>query len=240
MLVPIGPVAVFGSSNFPFAFSVPGGDTASALAAGNPVIAKAHSAHLLTSRAAYEALAAGAAQVGAPDGTIGIVYGQRAGSDLVAHPDVAAVGFTGSLGAATKLREIIAERERPIPFYGELQSVNPLIVTDAALRARAPQIASGLARRSQAPVGSCAPSPVSRSSPRASTRTSSSTSSSAAVAQTPLSVLLNERVLDGFREAERELTTRRTGCSRCSATMPCAAAKDSLSRRACCGSPRRR
>lgn len=205
MLVPIGPVAVFGSSNFPFAFSVPGGDTASALAAGNPVIAKAHSAHPLTSRAAYDALVAGAERAGAPDGVIGIVYGQRAGSWLVAHPGVAAVGFTGSLGAANRLREIIAERDRPIPFYGELQSVNPLIITRAAIAARSEQIAAGLAASVTGSGGQLCTKPGVAFVPEGDEAEAFAGQLVAAVAQTPSSVLLNERVLDGFREAEREL-----------------------------------
>src|SRR3954464_8846999 len=98
MLVPIGPVAVFGASNFPLAFSVPGGDTASALAAGCPVIIKAHSSHPATSRLCFDVLSQAAREAGAADGTLGIVYGQQAGADLVAHPAIRAVGFTGSLG----------------------------------------------------------------------------------------------------------------------------------------------
>ncbi|WP_108252494.1 aldehyde dehydrogenase (NADP(+)) [Planctomonas deserti] len=144
MLIPIGPVAVFGASNFPFAFSVAGGDTASALAAGNPVIAKAHGSHPLTSRASFEALKDAADAYGAPEGTIGIVYGQRAGATLVADPRVSAVGFTGSLATGKILLEIIEGRDRPIPFYGELSSLNPLIVTAAAAAARGGAIADGL------------------------------------------------------------------------------------------------
>lgn len=144
MLVPIGPVAVFGSSNFPFAFSVPGGDTASAIAAGNPVIAKAHGSHPLTSRAAFATLSAAADAHGAPAGTLGIVYGQRAGATLVADPRIAAVGFTGSLDTGRILLGIIEGRERPVPFFGELSSVNPLIVTPGAVAARGAQISEGL------------------------------------------------------------------------------------------------
>lgn len=144
MLAPIGPIAVFGSSNFPFAFSVPGGDTASALAAGCPVILKAHGSHPLTSRLAFEVLSAAATAAGAPAGTIGIVYGTEAGAALVAHPHIRAVGFTGSLGGGEALLAIIERRPEPIPFYGELSSVNPLIVTRGAAAARASDIATGL------------------------------------------------------------------------------------------------
>ena len=144
MLVPIGPVAVFGSSNFPFAFSVAGGDTASALAAGNPVVTKAHSSHPLTSRASFEALNTAALAYGAPEGTIGILYGQKAGATLVADPAIAAVGFTGSLSTGRILLGIIEQRERPVPFYGELSSLNPLIISEGAIAARGDAIADGL------------------------------------------------------------------------------------------------
>ena len=144
MLVPLGPVAVFGASNFPFAFSVPGGDTASALAGGNPVIVKAHGSHPLTSKLAFEVLATAATGAGAPAGTLGIVYGQAAGATLVADPRVTAVGFTGSLSTGRILLDIIEKRERPIPFYGELSSVNSLVITAGAVAARGPAIAEGL------------------------------------------------------------------------------------------------
>ena len=144
MLVPIGVVAVFGSSNFPFAFSVAGGDTASALAGGNAVVLKAHSSHLETSVLSHAVLSAAAAAYGAPDGLIGIVFGTEAGRTLVAHPLVTAVGFTGSLGGGQALMEIIAARPEPIPFYGELSSLNPLIVTPGAAAARGAEIADGL------------------------------------------------------------------------------------------------
>src|SRR3954470_8191831 len=97
MLLPIGPVAVFGASNFPLAFSVPGGDTASALAAGCPVVVKAHSSHPATSQLCFDVLSRAAREAGAPEGTLGIVFGQRAGAALVAHPAIRATGFTGSV-----------------------------------------------------------------------------------------------------------------------------------------------
>ncbi|SHN25040.1 aldehyde dehydrogenase (NADP(+)) [Cryptosporangium aurantiacum] len=143
MLVPIGPVAVFGASNFPLAFSVPGGDTASALAAGCPVVVKAHGSHPATSQRCYEVLAGAAEQFGAPPGTLGIVHGQQAGADLVAHPLVRAVGFTGSTAGARALLAIIEKRADPIPFYGELSSLNPLVVTRAAAADRAADIGAG-------------------------------------------------------------------------------------------------
>jgi NADP-dependent aldehyde dehydrogenase len=147
MLTAIGPVAVFGSSNFPFAFSVPGGDTASAIAAGNPVVLKAHGAHPLTSRSCFDALSIAASEYGAPEGLLGIVYGQQAGINLVADDGIRAVAFTGALSTGRILMETINKRIDPIPFYGELSSVNPFVVLPGAIKdsARAEKISVGLA-----------------------------------------------------------------------------------------------
>ncbi|NQX35092.1 aldehyde dehydrogenase family protein [Herbiconiux sp. VKM Ac-2851] len=144
MLVSIGPVAVFGSSNFPFAFSVLGGDVASAIAAGSPVVVKAHGSHPLTSKLSYEVLQRAAESVGAPRGTFGIVYGQQAGVTLVQEPAIKAAGFTGSLGAAEALQRAIDQRPDPIPFFGELSSINPLVVSPGAAASRGAAIAEGL------------------------------------------------------------------------------------------------
>jgi NADP-dependent aldehyde dehydrogenase len=141
MLVPIGPVAVFGASNFPFAFSVLGGDTASALAAGCPVVAKAHESHPATSKLSHQILADAA---GNDSAAIQLVYGREAGATLVAHPDIRAVGFTGSLTGGKALLDIINGRADPIPFYGELSSLNPVIVTPAAAAERGPAIGAEL------------------------------------------------------------------------------------------------
>jgi NADP-dependent aldehyde dehydrogenase len=141
-LRPIGPVAVFGASNFPLAFSVPGGDTASALAAGCPVVVKAHPSHPATSIRCAAALRAGLSTVGLPPATIGLVHGTDAGSHLVTHPTIAAVGFTGSLHGGRALFDLASARDEPIPFYGELGSLNPVIVTDDAAERRGHQIAN--------------------------------------------------------------------------------------------------
>ncbi|WP_346623393.1 aldehyde dehydrogenase (NADP(+)) [Blastococcus montanus] len=140
MLVPIGPVAVFGASNFPLAFSVPGGDTASALAAGCPVVVKAHGSHPATSQLVFDVLAEAAGKAGAPEGTLGIVHGLQAGADLVAHPAIRAVGFTGSVNGGRALLEIIERRPDPVPFFGELSSLNPLVVTPRAAAERGGQL----------------------------------------------------------------------------------------------------
>jgi NADP-dependent aldehyde dehydrogenase len=145
LLRPIGPVAVFSASNFPFAFSVAGGDTASALAAGCPVIVKGHSAHPGLSRRTAELVAAALADAGAPEGIFALVEGRETGVALVQHPAVRAVGFTGSLHGGRALFDLAAGRPDPIPFYGELSAVNPVLITDAALEARADELAAGLA-----------------------------------------------------------------------------------------------
>ncbi|MFV0462487.1 MAG: aldehyde dehydrogenase (NADP(+)) [Nostocoides sp.] len=142
--VPLGPVAVFGASNFPLAFSVPGGDTASALAAGCPVVAKAHDSHVSTCALVAEVFQQCLRQLGAPEGAFQVVYGREAGLQLVTDPSIAAVGFTDSLAGGRFLFDLASKRPRPIPFYGELGSVNPLVVTEAAAQERATEIGTGL------------------------------------------------------------------------------------------------
>jgi NADP-dependent aldehyde dehydrogenase len=142
---PIGPVAVFAASNFPFAFSVAGGDTASALAAGCPVVVKAHEAHPVTSDVTAEVVAQALASAGAPAGVFGLVHGVEAGLRLLRHPDITAAGFTGSTAGGLALARICAERPVPIPFYGELGSVNPCVVLPGAAFGRPAEVATGYA-----------------------------------------------------------------------------------------------
>ena len=142
--VPIGTVAVFAASNFPFAFSVPGGDTASALAAGCPVVVKAHPDHPQTSELAAETIRAAAEKVGLPADVLTLIHGYQAGADLVRHPLIAAVGFTGSIPGGRALFDLAAARPAPIPFYGELGSLNPVLITERAAETRTDEIAAGL------------------------------------------------------------------------------------------------
>jgi NADP-dependent aldehyde dehydrogenase len=144
MLVPLGPVAVFAASNFPFAFSVLGGDTASALAAGNPVVVKAHEGHLRLSRRVAELSTEALERAGAPAGIFGLVEGREAGVELVEDPRIAAVGFTGSVAGGRFLFDVASRRPNPIPFYGELGSINPVVVTPGAAAARRDELAEGL------------------------------------------------------------------------------------------------
>ncbi len=146
MMKALGPVAVFGASNFPLAFSVAGGDTAAAFAAGNPVIVKAHHAHPGTSEMVGRVIARSVRECGLPSGVFALLFGagSEIGAALVDHPKVKAVGFTGSLTAGKALMQRAAARPEPIPCFMEMSSVNPLFVLPEALHARAAQIASGL------------------------------------------------------------------------------------------------
>jgi len=135
----LGPVAVFGASNFPLAFSVAGGDTASALAAGCPVVAKGHPAHPGTGELVGRAVAAAVAACNLPEGVFSLLNGvsNDLGAGLVAHPAIKAVGFTGSRGGGLALVKIASERAEPIPVYAEMSSINPVIVLPGALAERA-------------------------------------------------------------------------------------------------------
>ena len=144
---PIGPVAVFGASNFPLAFSTAGGDTAAALAAGCPVVVKGHSAHPGTGEIIAEAIDAARKKCGLHPGVFSLIQGgnRAVGAALVTHPLIKAVGFTGSLGGGRALFDLCAQRPEPIPFFGELGSVNPMFVLPAAAAARGAEIGTGWA-----------------------------------------------------------------------------------------------
>jgi NADP-dependent aldehyde dehydrogenase len=146
MLRPLGPVAVFGASNFPLAFSVAGGDTASALAAGNPVVVNAHYAHPGTSELVGSAIAAAAHQLALPEGVFSLLFGAgfEVGRSLVQHPSIKAVAFTGSRAGGRALMNLAASRPEPIQFYAEMSSVNPVFIFAGALKDRARSIAAGL------------------------------------------------------------------------------------------------
>ncbi len=141
--IPIGPVLVFAASNFPFAFSVAGGDTASALAAGCPVVLKAHPGHPGLSRRTGEIVAGALAGAGAPAGTFAVVAGVEAGITALNDARIKAGAFTGSIAGGRALFDIAQRRADPIPFYGELGSVNPVFVTRAAAARRPEEIVAG-------------------------------------------------------------------------------------------------
>jgi len=146
MQFPVGPVAIFAASNFPFAFAVAGGDTASALAAGCPVVVKAHPGHPATSEMFARAMSKAVANQGYPAGTFSMLQGQGidVGQWLVAHDGIEAVGFTGSLRGGRAIYDAAARRPRPVPVYAEMGSVNPVVITPGALAARADEIADDL------------------------------------------------------------------------------------------------
>jgi NADP-dependent aldehyde dehydrogenase len=154
-MVPLGPVVVFGASNFPLAFGVAGGDTASALAAGCPVVAKAHPSNAGTSALVAAAVVRAVAGVGLPPGTFTVLQGagDAVGAALVTHPATAAVGFTGSLRGGRALFDLAAGRAEPIPVHAEMGSHNPVWVTPAALSARGTAIAEALGASATMGVG---------------------------------------------------------------------------------------
>ncbi|MFI8254882.1 aldehyde dehydrogenase (NADP(+)) [Streptomyces filamentosus] len=143
--IPLGVVAVYAASNFPLAFSVPGGDTASALAAGCPVVVKAHPDHPATSELTAGLLRRAAAKTGLPEDVVVLLHGFDAGVELVRHPLVAAAGFTGSVRGGRALFDAAAARPAPIPFHGELGSLNPVVLTPAAVAGKAEELGTGLA-----------------------------------------------------------------------------------------------
>ena len=141
--IPLGAVAVFGASNFPLAFSVAGGDTASSLAAGCPVVVKAHNAHLGTSELVGKAVLQAALECGMPEGVFSLLIGEgnQIGGDLVSHPAIRAVGFTGSRAGGLALSQIAAKRKEPIPVYAEMSSINPVYLLPGALEAGGAKLA---------------------------------------------------------------------------------------------------
>lgn len=201
--VPLGVVGVFGASNFPFAFSVMGGDTTSALAAGCGVVHKVHEAHealgLRTREVAVEALTA----AGAPDGLFGTVTGREAGELLVEHPLVRAVGFTGSTRVGRLLFEKACGRSEPIPFYGELGSINPVFVTPGAWEKRRDAILTGYAQSFTLGMGQFCTKPGLLFVPGSGDADLSAVEQALGeVSPTPM---LTSRLAEGFGEAVRDV-----------------------------------
>lgn len=155
MLQPLGPVIVFGPSNFPLAFGVAGGDTASALAAGCPVVVKAHHGHPGTSELVGRAIQKAATDTGMPEGVFSLLHGRgrEVGLALVRHPAARAVGFTGSHTAGRALADAAAARPQPIPVYAEMGSINPVFLLPGALEERSAGIAAGLQQSATLGVG---------------------------------------------------------------------------------------
>ncbi|MFE4248872.1 aldehyde dehydrogenase (NADP(+)) [Streptomyces sp. NPDC056910] len=196
--VPLGVVAVYSASNFPFAFSVPGGDTASALAAGCPVVVKAHPDHPATSELVASVLRRAAARHGIPEGVLGLVHGFEAGVELVKHPLVSAAGFTGSVRGGRALFDAAAARPVPIPFHGELGSLNPVVITAEAAAERAEQIGAGLAGSMTLGVGQFCVKPGLVFAPNGADGDRLVKSLTDAVSDTDAGVLLDHRMRDNF------------------------------------------
>ncbi|WP_079102487.1 aldehyde dehydrogenase (NADP(+)) [Streptomyces sp. TP-A0356] len=196
--VPLGVVAVYSASNFPFAFSVAGGDTASALAAGCPVVVKAHPDHPALSELVAAALRRAAEQHGIPEGVIGLVHGFEAGIELIKHPLIAAAGFTGSVRGGRALFDAAAARPVPIPFHGELGSLNPVVVTEAAAAERAEAIGAGLAGSMTLGVGQFCVKPGLVLAPTGAAGDRLVKSLTDAVGDTEAGVLLDHRMRDNF------------------------------------------
>ncbi|MGP4003940.1 aldehyde dehydrogenase (NADP(+)) [Streptomyces sp. 8N706] len=196
--VPLGVVAVYAAGNFPLAFSVPGGDTASALAAGCPVVVKAHPDHPGTSEVCASVLRRAAARHGLPEEVVGLVHGFDAGVGLVRHPLVAAAGFTGSIRGGRALHDAAAARPTPIPFHGELGSLNPVVVTEAAAEERGEAIGGGLAGSMTLGVGQYCVKPGLVLVPVGPAGDRVVRSLTEAVSDTAEGVLLDARIRDAF------------------------------------------
>ncbi|WP_406140837.1 aldehyde dehydrogenase (NADP(+)) [Streptomyces sp. NBC_01089] len=202
--LPLGVVAVYAASNFPLAFSVPGGDTASALAAGCPVVVKAHPDHPATSELCAAVLHRAAEQAGADPAVVSVVHGFDAGVALVKHPLVAAAGFTGSVRGGRALFDAAAARPVPIPFHGELGSLNPVVVTEAAAAERAEEIGAGLAGSVTLGTGQFCVKPGFVLAPTGPGGDALVKSLTAAVSDCEAGVLLDHRMRDAFLAGVRE------------------------------------
>jgi NADP-dependent aldehyde dehydrogenase len=207
MLVALGPVAVFGASNFPLAFSTAGGDTASALAAGCPVVVKGHPSHPGTGAVVGREMCAAVAGAGLPEGTFALLQssGVAVGEALVDAPATAAVAFTGSLAGGRAIFDRAAARARPIPVFAEMGSVNPVVVTEAALGARAGAIAEGLAASVASFGGQLCTKPGIVLVPSGPAGEAFVTDVAARLGDWDPQVMLNERLRDALAERVREL-----------------------------------
>jgi NADP-dependent aldehyde dehydrogenase len=203
VLVPIGPTLVFAASNFPFAFSVAGGDTASALAAGCPVVLKAHPGHEELSTRTGEIVREALVAAGAPEGLFAVIHGIDAGVTALKDPRIAAASFTGSVAGGRALFDIAVSRPTPIPFYGELGSVNPVVVTPGAVAARGAAIAKGYAGSLSLGAGQFCTKPGLLFLPEGH---GLEEDLRAAVTAVAAQSMLNERIAEGFTRRLSELS----------------------------------
>ncbi|MCA2006626.1 aldehyde dehydrogenase (NADP(+)) [Tritonibacter mobilis] len=204
---PIGPVAVFGASNFPLAFSTAGGDTAAALAAGCPVVVKGHSAHPGTGEIIAEAIHAAIKSCDMPAGVFSLIQGGKrdVGQTLVQHPLIKAVGFTGSLGGGRALFDLCAQRSEPIPFFGELGSVNPMFVFPEATKARGVSLGEGWAASLTMGAGQFCTNPgiaVVSKGPEGDAFVEAATK---ALADAPAQVMLTDGIAEAYRNGKARI-----------------------------------
>ncbi|MFE9932156.1 aldehyde dehydrogenase (NADP(+)) [Streptomyces sp. NPDC005533] len=202
--VPLGVVAVYAASNFPLAFSVPGGDTASALAAGCPVVVKAHPDHPATSELCASLLRRAAVATGLPAEVVTVVHGFDSGLELIRHPLVTAAGFTGSIRGGRALFDAAAARPVPIPFHGELGSLNPVVVTPAAAVERAEEIGTGLAGSVTLGLGQFCVKPGLVLVPEGTAGDRLANALTKALGETEPGVLLDHRMRENFISGVRE------------------------------------
>ena len=199
---PIGPVAVFGASNFPLAFSTAGGDTAAALAAGCPVVVKGHGAHPGTAEIVADAVAEAIRDTGMPAGIFSLVQGGKrdVGQALVQHPLIKAVGFTGSLAGGRALFDLCAQRPEPIPFFGELGSVNPMFLLPAALSARGADLGAGWAASLTMGAGQFCTNPGIAVVIEGADADAFAHSAAQALSQSGAQVMLTDGIADAYRD----------------------------------------
>jgi NADP-dependent aldehyde dehydrogenase len=222
--VPLGPVAVFGASNFPLAFSVAGGDTASALAAGCPVVVKAHDAHPGTSELVGRAVTKAVADAGLPAGTFSLLFGsgRGLGTALVTDPRIKAVGFTGSRSGGTALVAAAAARPEPIPVYAEMSSINPVFLLAGALSSRGAELGAAFVASLTMGSGQFCTNPglvIAVDGPDLDTFVTAAGEALAAAAPTPmLTPNIAQSYADGVRDLEGAATTVARGKSADNAT----------------------
>src|SRR5450830_1509865 len=209
-MIGLGPVAVFGASNFPLAFSVAGGDTAAALAAGCPVVAKAHPAHPGTSELVARAIVQAVADCGLPAGVFSLLtgIGNALGAELVRHPAIQAVGFTGSRQGGVALMAIAAARPQPIPVYAEMSSINPVFLLPQALAARGEDIGKGFAASLTMGVGQFCTNPGLVLAIDGPGLDAFVKAASEALAGSQHAVMLNQNIADSYRKGVAHLASQ--------------------------------
>ncbi|WP_416424285.1 aldehyde dehydrogenase (NADP(+)) [Pseudomonas sp. App30] len=202
----VGPVAVFGASNFPLAFSTAGGDTAAALAAGCPVVFKAHGGHMATAECVALAITRAAEGTGMPAGVFNMIYGAGVGAALVKHPAIQAVGFTGSLAGGRALCDMAAARPQPIPVFAEMSSINPVVLLPQALAARGASIARELGASVMLGAGQFCTSPGLVVGIRSPAFSAFTTALAQFFSEQAPQTLLNAGGLDSYRHGVERLT----------------------------------